>query len=252
MKTPLSLAIAALLPALAAGEEIKLANGQIVKGEISRVEPDGLVVLTDAGVEKISFFSLPEETQKRYGFDLSKADQHRAAQKAARQQMLEQQTAALRERAGRLGEMERNQPTAEETARRVKIEASAFVAQAHILRGTSKGVHVTLTTQTGRAASTMLDRDSRTLVNLGEGFIHEMPGADGETWTGRLYPTDYYLYITPLGTERMIRGYATTVETALAKGATGRVVAAGTSAPGSTGGYAPPGGLRGETLLDRR
>ncbi len=254
MKTTLciALAVAALLPALASAEEIKLANGQVVKGEISRVEPDGLVVLTEAGVEKISFLSLPEETRKRYGFDLAKADQHRAAQKAAQQKMLEQQAAALRERAARLGQLVGRQPSSEETERRIKIEASGFIAQARIIQGTSQGVRAMLTTQTGRAASTMLGRDTRAVVNVGEGFIHGLQGAEGETWTGRLYPTDYHLYVTPLGSERTIHGYATTVETALAKGATGRVVAPDTSAPGSTGGYAPPGNLRGDTMLDRR
>ncbi len=252
MKKILFIALATLLPFLAQGEDIKLANGQIVRGEISRVEPDGLVVLTDAGVEKISFLSLPEEAQKRYGFDLAKADQHRAAQRAAQQRMLEQQIAALRERAARLAEMERNQPTAEETERRIKIEASGFMAQARIIHGTSKGVRAVLTTQTGRAASTMLDRDSRSIVHLGEGFIHELEGATGDVWTGRLYSAGYYSYINAFGEERTMHGYATTVETALAKGGTGRVVAPGTSAPGSTGGYAPPGNLRGESALDRK
>lgn len=50
---------------------------------ISRVEPDGLVLETDAGVEKIFFRQLPAEVQKRYGYEPGQAAQFAAAVQSA-------------------------------------------------------------------------------------------------------------------------------------------------------------------------
>jgi hypothetical protein len=198
-------------------EDFKLTNGKVVTGDLSRVEPDGLVLMTDAGVEKIMFLALPEETQKRYGFDLKKADEYRAQQAAARQQMLEQQAAAIRARAARVETLEKSQLSIEDQQRRVKIASEAINAQALIIQGTSKGARVKITTQTGRAAATLLDRDTRATVEVGEGFVHDLRAADGETWQGKLYPAGYYTYTTPFDGERTLRAYALTADAALAK-----------------------------------
>ncbi len=198
-------------------EDFKLTNGQVVKGDLSRVEPDGLVLVTDAGIEKISFFLLPEETQKRYGFDLKKADAYRAQQSAARQQMLELQAAAIRSRAARVEKMQKNQPSLEDQQRRVKIESEVINATASVLQGTSKGARVRISVKTGRAATTLLDRDTRATTDLGEGFVYELRAADGETWEGKLYPAGFYTYTSAFGEEHTMRAYALTADAALGK-----------------------------------
>ncbi|XHR27522.1 MAG: hypothetical protein ACFUZC_16450 [Chthoniobacteraceae bacterium] len=40
---------------------------------ISRADPDGLVLVTDAGIEKVPFTALPAEIQQKYGYDPQKA-----------------------------------------------------------------------------------------------------------------------------------------------------------------------------------
>lgn len=245
------LLLLAMVPAnLAWAEEITLANGQVVKGDISRVEPDGLVVMTDSGVEKISFLSLPEETRKRFGFDFEKAEAYRKQMASGQQQLLQQMVTNIREQQAKLDELRKNQPTIEEQQLAVKIEASALMARAKILQGTREGVRGRITTQVGKAAATMLNKDTRQIVNLGEGFIRGVIGAEGELWEGKLYPAGYYFYITPFGEERTIRAYALSVEDAVKHGATGQPVVSGSSIPG-TGRPQLPGSLRGGTMLER-
>jgi hypothetical protein len=43
------------------------------KVSLSRVEPDGIVVITDSGVVKLYFTELPKEVQQKYHFDPVKA-----------------------------------------------------------------------------------------------------------------------------------------------------------------------------------
>lgn len=206
-----------LLVAAAGAEEFPLANGKTVKGDLNRVDPDGLVISTDAGVEKVSFLMLSEEVRKRYGFDLKKADEFRAQQAAAQKQMLDQQAAAIRERAARVESMMKDQPTLEDQQLRVKIEAQGFKAKALVLQGTSTGVRVRILKQTGKAAATMLDQDTRASADIGEGFIHDLRAADGETWEGKLYPAGLHTYKTSFGAEKTLRGYALKPETAVEK-----------------------------------
>lgn len=206
----------AVLSCAVRSEDFKLADGQVVKGDLSRVEPDGLVLMTDAGVEKVPFLLLPAETQKRYGFDFKKAEEYHAQQTAARQQLLEQQAAAIRERAARLESMQKNQPSLEDQQRRVTIEAGAIDGTALVTRGTAKGAFVKITVQTGRAATTLLDRDTRATVEMGEGFVHDLRAADRETWQGKLYPAGLHTYADSFGVEHTVRAYALTADAALA------------------------------------
>jgi hypothetical protein len=211
----LSLGLLVILSTTTFAEDFRLANGQVVKGDLSRVEPDGLVIMTDAGIEKISFLVLSDETRRRFGFDLKKADAFRAQQAANRQQMLEQQAAAIREQAARLEALQQNQPSLEVQQRRVKIESEAVTATASIYRGTSKGAFAKISVQTGRAARTMLDPDTRANVDSGTAFIYDLRAADGETFRGKLYPAGLYTYMTSSGVERTQRAYALTAEAAV-------------------------------------
>ena len=64
----ISLAIIATLsasPALA--EDFKTIDGKEYKNvEVSRVEPDGIVVKTKSGISKIYFVELPKDVQERF------------------------------------------------------------------------------------------------------------------------------------------------------------------------------------------
>jgi hypothetical protein len=249
----LSLLLTVLLPMMALAEDIKRADGTVLQGTIVRAEPDGLVVQTDAGVEKIDFVFLAAEVQKRFNYDPVKAREYHASQVAAKQQAVAQQVAqqlaAVRAQAAAVAEKQSQQPSPEEAARRLLVEKSMVFVTAYIAQGTSKGCRAGLTVQNGRAAATMLEKDTRTTTSLGEGFIYGLEKASGESWQGRVYPAGYYHYVNVVGEEDTIRAYALTVEDAIAHGATGD----GPTIPSvnPVGNQRQlPGGLRG-TLLDR-
>src|SRR5262249_2115095 len=65
-----TLAILALLSAtLALAEDFKTVNGKEYKNaEISRVEPDGLVLRTKTGISKVYFTELPKDVQERFHY----------------------------------------------------------------------------------------------------------------------------------------------------------------------------------------
>ncbi len=95
----------------------------------------------------------------------------------------------------------------------------------------------------------MLDRDTRSTMQLGAGFIYGLEGAAGESWQGKLYPAGYYHYTTAFGEEDSIRAYALTVDDALAHGANGNGPSVPSVNPAAQ--RQLPGNLKGHTALDK-
>jgi hypothetical protein len=71
LKRLLALCLLATLPALA--DDFTTTDGVKHSGKITRVEPDGLMLMTDSGVEKVPFAALPADVQKKYGYDPAKS-----------------------------------------------------------------------------------------------------------------------------------------------------------------------------------
>lgn len=64
-----TLAISALLGALALAEDFKTVSGKVYKdATISRVEADGIVLKTKTGISKIYFVELPKDIQERFHY----------------------------------------------------------------------------------------------------------------------------------------------------------------------------------------
>ncbi len=216
------IALAALLPFIVRAEEIKLADGRIVKGEISRVEPDGLIVLTDAGVEKFSFLALPEETQRRYGFDLKKLDQYRAEQKVMKAQQIEAQTAAVRAAQQRLADKQFDDARMEVEARILQIIDEGGLAKLFGRVKVNGTETVTLPPATGLDKSRTITRPTtseETQVIAERVMIYGLPKglADDEYWKGPIWPAGTYRYNSFDGSTRTVRAYATTRALALEK-----------------------------------
>ena len=255
MKRLLLLLFVALLPMLGWAEDIKRADGTMLHGTIVRAEPDGLVVQTDAGIEKVDFVMLSTEVQKRFHYDRDKAEEYRAKRVAAQQQAAGQQLATVRAQvAAQVAAVEQKQQaqpqSPEEAARRALVEQSVIFVTASVEQGTTKGARAGLTVQTGRAAATLLGKDTRATTSLGIGFIYGLEAASGETWQGKVYPAGYYHYTSLLGEEDTMRAYALTVEDAILHGADGRSMAVPSVPPAATQRQLP-GNLRGGTLLDK-
>jgi hypothetical protein len=68
----------------AAGEDFTLNDGREYKNvTVSRTEPDGIVVMTSTGIVKLFFSELPEDLQKKHGYDSQTAARFRAEVEAA-------------------------------------------------------------------------------------------------------------------------------------------------------------------------
>jgi hypothetical protein len=74
-------------------DDFKTVKGKEYRNaRVSRVEPDGVVLVCKSGVVKVYFAELPEEIQKRFGYDPAKADIER---KSLEDRRIEEQKAAV-------------------------------------------------------------------------------------------------------------------------------------------------------------
>jgi hypothetical protein len=72
-------------------EDFKTIDGQEYKDvSVSRVEPDGLVLITSTGISKIYFAELPKDVQERFHYDPAKAATFVSEQNAERERFQKQ------------------------------------------------------------------------------------------------------------------------------------------------------------------
>jgi hypothetical protein len=65
-------------------DDFKTIDGKEYKdATVSRVEPDGLVLITKFGISKVYFVELPKEVQERFHYDAAKAAQFTTVQQSA-------------------------------------------------------------------------------------------------------------------------------------------------------------------------
>lgn len=204
--------LAALLLGFALGraEEITLTtiHGRtITKAELSRVEPDGLVLMTSDGIEKIPFTILSAELQQKYGYDPSKASIYSASVAAARrlqfQKMIEieksdqmKKDAEVFKHAGDLAAIERRK--ARDKAIRA-VSALGVAAQIRIQQ-----------LDGANALARISGADEPVWIYGVSGVV------DGDWMNVTLYPTGKaYQYMTVLGAQKTVRSYATSPERAV-------------------------------------
>jgi thioredoxin 1 len=89
-------AIAAQLGSAEQTDEFKTINGKVYKNAaINRVEPDGIILVSNSGISKIYFTELPRDVQERFHYDPETAAAYSSAQ-AANQEALQKQTEEVR------------------------------------------------------------------------------------------------------------------------------------------------------------
>ena len=87
-------------------DDFKTNDGKEYKNvTVSRVEPDGIVLITSIGISKVYFTELPKEVQERFHYDPEKA----AAAQAAAQPAAVQQTQEMNRQAAELGKQQKEQ-----------------------------------------------------------------------------------------------------------------------------------------------
>src|SRR6266550_8195799 len=81
---------------VALADDFKAIDGKEYKNvTVSRVEPDGIVLISKSGISKVYFTELPEDVQERFQYDAAQAAAY-STEQAASQQALQNQQAELR------------------------------------------------------------------------------------------------------------------------------------------------------------
>jgi len=85
-----------LIGAIAFGDDFKTIDGKEYKSAtVSRVEPDGIVLITSSGISKVYFTELPKAVQQRFHYDAAKAAAY-SSQQVANQEAFQKQQEELR------------------------------------------------------------------------------------------------------------------------------------------------------------
>ena len=90
--------LAATFTSIAVADDFKTTDGKEYKNaKVSRVEPDGIVITFSGGIVKLPFTELPEDVQKKYGYNSSAAAEY-SAEEYEKQKALAQQRKADEQR----------------------------------------------------------------------------------------------------------------------------------------------------------
>src|SRR5437867_9588828 len=88
--------LALCFASVAFADDFKAINGKEYKNvKVSRVEPDGIVLISKSGISKVYFTELPKEVQERFQYDATQAATY-SAEQAASQAAFQNQQAELR------------------------------------------------------------------------------------------------------------------------------------------------------------
>src|SRR5256712_4424707 len=81
---------------VALADDLKAIDGKEYKNvTVSRVEPDGIVLITSVGISKVYFTELPKEVREHFHYDTAKAAAY-SSEQAATQEALRKQQEELR------------------------------------------------------------------------------------------------------------------------------------------------------------
>jgi thiol-disulfide isomerase/thioredoxin len=110
---------------VALAEDFKTIDGKEYKDvNVSRVEPDGIVLVSKSGISKVYFTELPKEVQDRFHYDAAEADAYSAEQTAS-QMAFQTQQAELRRK---LAEEKNKYWTEQEPAKNPQTKEAAPAA----------------------------------------------------------------------------------------------------------------------------
>jgi hypothetical protein len=85
---------------VAFSDDFKTVTGKEYKNAtVSRVEPDGIVIMGKSGISKLYFTELPKDVQERFGYNPQKAVDYSAQQNAGVEQVRKQQEETVRQAA---------------------------------------------------------------------------------------------------------------------------------------------------------
>ncbi len=199
--------VAALVGASLLADAIRTRDGKLYKNAtITTVTPAYVSITHSEGVVRVMLENLPEELQKKYGYDPEKAAQHLSAEARVQQQAYEQSQAAA--------------SLADFDKRALYVEGSVSqVPEGGILfKGSAYRFESSEWSQRSKSGEVFAHGDTqRKLVgNTGLIFIAgSFPGViDGDDWKGWIWPAGTYKYESVGAGTKTIERWAKTREAA--------------------------------------
>jgi thiol-disulfide isomerase/thioredoxin len=143
---------------IALGEDFKAIDGKEYQNvKVSRVEPDGIVLISKSGISKLYFTELPKAVQDRFHYDAAQATAYSAEQTAG-QMALQTQQAELRRR---LAEEKNRYWTGQEPAKnqetKVRTAAAIVAGRGQQVEVISHGAPVDITKHLALGNVTVVD-----------------------------------------------------------------------------------------------
>jgi len=117
----LTLLILTFVPVALSDDFKTLAGKEYKEVTVNRVEPDGIVLTSKAGISKVYFTELPKDVQERFGYDSQKSGDYSAQQGAEFEQVRKQQEEASRQKVQAL--QKENQSRTEQASRQNQLRA---------------------------------------------------------------------------------------------------------------------------------
>jgi len=139
-------------------DDFKAIDGKEYKNvTLSRVEPDGIVLITSWGISKIYFTELPKEVQERFHYDVAKAGAY-SSEQAASQEAFERQQAELeRKLAERNNKYWIEQQSGKNQQAKVRTGAAPAADSGQQVKVITHGAQVDITKQLALGSVTVVD-----------------------------------------------------------------------------------------------
>ena len=165
-------------------EDFKAIDGKEYKNvRVSRVEPDGIVLISKSGISKVYFTELPKTVQDRFHYDAAQATAYSAEQTAGQMAFQSQQAELRRKLAEEKNRYWTGQEPAKNQQDKVRAPAAVVSGRGQQVEVISHGAPVDITKHLA------LERDRcRFLCGLVRPVQTALakPGADGQNRSRRL------------------------------------------------------------------
>ncbi len=158
MKTWNLVAVFSLIGAGAFGDDFKTIDGKEYRNvTVSRVEPDGIVLITSWGVSKVYFTELPKSVQQRFHYDVTKAAAYSSQQTASQEAFQKQQEELRRKLAEQNNKYWVDHTSAQTQPDRSRTAAAAVADRGQQVETIAHGGQVDLTRHLALGHVTIVD-----------------------------------------------------------------------------------------------
>jgi thiol-disulfide isomerase/thioredoxin len=143
---------------VAFAEDFKAIDGKEYKNvKVSRVEPDGIVLISKSGISKVYFTELPKEVQDRFHYDAAQAAVYSAEQTASQMALQTQQAELRRKLADEKNRYWTGQQPAENQQAKEPAPPTAVAGRGQQIKVISHGVPVDITKHLALGNVTVVD-----------------------------------------------------------------------------------------------